>query len=127
MIERPKAGRGPSAQSAAPDANLLALAALPSLGRTSAQMLIDAGVPDVATLRAMGPEACFRALCFRFGRRVSINFIYAIECAIKGIAWKMLAPARKVALRDAAKSIILDLEGAPEPRATEGRASKRPR
>lgn len=108
--------RKPSAQSAAPNTNLAALAALPSLGRTSAQMLIEAGVPDVATLRKMGPEACFRALRFHFGRRVSTNFIYAIECAIRGIGWRMLEPARKVVLRAAAKSIILNLEGAPRER-----------
>ena len=112
---RPKLGRKPSAQPA-PDADLLALAALPSLGRTSAQMLIDAGVPDEATLKRLGPEASFRALRFHFGRRVSTNFIYAIECAIRGIGWRMLEPARKAALRAAAKSIILDLEGAPRER-----------
>jgi hypothetical protein len=92
-------------------ANLLALAALPSLGITSAQMLIDVGIKDEATLRAMGPEACFRSLRFHFGRRVSTNFIYAIECAIRGSGWKMLEPSRKAALREVAKRIVLELEG----------------
>jgi hypothetical protein len=91
--------------------NVLALAALPSLGVTSAQMLIDVGIKDEATLRAMGPEACFRSLRFHFGRRVSTNFIYALECAIRGIGWKMLEPARKAALREVAKRIVLELEG----------------
>jgi len=91
--------------------NVLALAALPSLGVTSAQMLIEVGIRDEATLRAMGPEGCFRSLRFHFGRRVSTNFIYAIECAIRGIGWKMLRPARKAALREAARRIIVDLEG----------------
>ena len=98
-----------STRSAPP--NVVALAALPSLGITSAQMLIDVGIKDEATLRAMGPEACFRSLRFHFGRRVSTNFIYALECAIQGIGWKMLEPARKAALREAARRIILDLEG----------------
>ena len=91
--------------------NVLALAALPSLGITSAQMLIEVGIKDEATLRAMGPEACFRSLRFHFGRRVSANFIYAIECAIRGIGWKTLEPARKAALREAARLIIAELEG----------------
>ena len=91
--------------------NLLALAALPSLGITSAQMLIDVGIKDEATLRAMGPEACFRSLRFHFGRRVSTNFIYAIECAIRGVGWKMLEPARKAVLREATRRIVLELEG----------------
>jgi hypothetical protein len=93
--------------------NLAALAALPSLGRTSAQMLLEVGVPDEAALKRLGPLACFRALRFRFGRRVSTNFVYALECAIRGVAWRALAPRRKAALRAAAQGIILDLEGAP--------------
>jgi hypothetical protein len=91
--------------------NVLALAALPSLGVTSAQMLIEVGITEPATLRAMGAEACFRSLRFHFGRRVSTNFIYALECAIKDIGWKMLMPSRKATLRKAAKRIILELEG----------------
>jgi hypothetical protein len=90
--------------------NVLALAALPSLGITSAQMLIDVGIKDEAMLRAMGPEACFRSLRFHFGRRVSANFIYALECAIQGIGWKMLEPGRKAELRAAARRIVHDLE-----------------
>jgi TfoX C-terminal domain len=90
--------------------NVLALATLPSLGITSAQLLIDVGIKDEAALRAMGPEACFRSLRFHFGRRVSTNFIYALECAIRGIGWKMLEPARKTALRVAAQRIVHDLE-----------------
>jgi hypothetical protein len=91
--------------------NVLALAALPSLGVTSAQMLIDVGIKDETTLRTMGPEACFRSLRFHFGRRVSTNFIYALECAIQGIGWKMLKPARKAVLREATRRIVLELEG----------------
>ena len=93
--------------------SLAALAALPSLGRTSAQMLIEVGIPDEAMLRRLGPQACFRALRFRFGRRVSTNFIYALECAIRGIAWRALELRRKATLRSAAQDIILTLEGAP--------------
>src|SRR5215467_4405781 len=117
-MTRPPSGKRPSSRrpsskrsTRALPPNVLALAALPSLGITSAQMLIEVGIKDEATLRAMGPEACFRSLRFHFGRRVSINFIYALECAIQGIGWKMLKPARKAALRDAARRIILELKG----------------
>src|SRR5215813_8556567 len=113
MINRPRRFHKPSARVRDEGSNLAALAALPSLGRTSAQMLIEVGIPDEAMLRRLGPQACFRALRFRFGRRVSTNFIYALECAIRGIAWRALAPRRKAALRAAAQDIILDLEGAP--------------
>jgi TfoX C-terminal domain len=113
MIKRPKQFHKPSVRTQSEASNLTALAALPSLGRTSAQMLIEVGVPDEAALKRLGPQACFRALRFRFGRRVSTNFIYALECAIRGIAWRALEPGRKTALRAAAQDIILDLEGAP--------------
>jgi hypothetical protein len=113
MIKRPKLFHKPSARARDDGSNLAALAALPSLGRTSAQMLIEVGVPDEAALKRLGPQACFRALHFRFGRRVSTNFIYALECAIRGVAWRALAPRRKAALRAAAQDIIRDLEGAP--------------
>ena len=78
--KRPSSGRPSSkrpARSVPP--NVLVLAALPSLGITSAQMLIEVGIRDEASLRAMGPEACFRSLRFRFGRRVSTNFIYLCD------------------------------------------------
>src|SRR5262245_2618413 len=113
MINRPKRFQKKRARARDQASNLVALAALPSLGRTSAQMLIEVGVPDKATLKRLGPQACFRALRFRFGRRVSTNFIYALECAIRGIAWRALEPARKPALRAAAQDIVLDLESAP--------------
>ena len=108
-MTRPPSSKRPMRR--APPPNVLALAALPSLGLTSAQMLVDVGIKDEATLRAMGPEGCFRSLRFHFGRRVSTNFIYGLESAICGIGWKMLEPARKTALREAGRRIVFDLEG----------------
>src|SRR4029453_1460273 len=112
MINRPDRFHKPRARARVEASNLAALAALPSLGRTSAQMLIEVGVPDEAALKRLGPQACFRALRFRFGRRVSTNFIYALECAIRRIAWRAVKPHRKAKLRAAAQEIILDLESA---------------
>jgi TfoX-like protein len=124
MIKRPKRFHRPSARARDEASNLTALAALPSLGRTSAQMLIEVGVVDEATLRRLGPQAGFRALRFRFGRRVSTNFIYALECAIRGIGWRALAPRRKAELRAAAQDIVLDLEGAPRERKAQAPQSR---
>jgi TfoX C-terminal domain len=68
-----------------------ALAALPSLGATSARMLVEAGVPDPNTLRALGPIGAWRRLRFHFGKRAKVNFAYAMECAIEGStgAWSV--------------------------------------
>src|SRR5215510_1955194 len=122
MINRPRRFHKPSARVRDEGSNLAALAALPSLGRTSAQMLIEVGIPDEAMLRRLGPQACFRALRFRFGRRVSTNFIYALECAIRGIAWRTLAPRRKAALRAAAQGVVLELAGASRKKANQSRS-----
>lgn len=81
------------------------LAALPSLGFTSARMLVEAGVPDVATLRRLGPIECYRRLRFHFGRRATHNFVYALECACRGLDWRLLEPERRAALKLEARAI----------------------
>ena len=87
------------------------LADLPGLGRVSARMLIEAGVADVTALRGLGAIECYRRLRFRHGRRVTTNFLYALECAILGIDWRQLAPDRKSRLRTEARSIQDALAG----------------
>lgn len=86
------------------------LAALPSLGDNSAQMLIEAGVPDVATLRGLGPLESYRRLRFHFGKRITTNFIYALECACRGLDWRLLESERKAELRRDANAIAAELE-----------------
>ena len=90
---------------------LEALAALPSLGKVSAVMLIEAGVPDVQTLRKLGPVEGFRRLRFRHGRRVSLNFVYAMECAIRGIGWRELEAERKAQLKREARAVVAEMTG----------------
>ena len=85
------------------------LAALPGLGHTSAQMLIEAGVPDTSTLRRLGPLECYRRLRFRHEKRVTINFVYALECACRGLDWRLLEVERKEELRRKAKAIAEEL------------------
>ena len=90
-----------------------ALAGLPSLGPTSARMLVEAGVSDVEQLRTLGPIECFRRLRFRFGRRVTVNFVYAMECANGGLDWRLLEPARKAELKRQAQAIAEALDALP--------------
>ena len=89
-----------------------ALAALPSLGRTSARMLIEAGVPDVDTLHRLGPIEAYRRLRFRHGSRVTLNFVYALECAIRGLDWRTLDPGRKARLAAQARAVAAELSSA---------------
>lgn len=86
------------------------LADLPSLGLTSAELLADVGIDDLESLREHGAIGSFTALRMQFGKRITVNWIYAIECALQGIHWRMLTEARKTELRDAARDIIEELE-----------------
>ncbi len=84
------------------------LAALPSLGKTSARMLIEAGVAgvaDVETLRRLGPIESDRRLRFFHGKRLTLNFVYAMECAIQGLDWRLLSQERKAELKAEARAI----------------------
>ncbi len=92
--------------------NKAALAALPSLGPTSAHMLIEAGIPDVKTLRRLGVLASYRRLRFHFGKRATTNFAYAIECALRGMDWRALEPERKAEIKKAVQKIAAELEAA---------------
>lgn len=87
------------------DPALKGLAALPGLGETSARMLIEAGVPDVEALRRLGPIESYHRLRFFHGKRVTLNFVYAMECAISGLDWRLLSQQRKAELRAAARAI----------------------
>lgn len=98
------------------DAAVDALAALPSLGKASARMLVEAGIADVAALRRLGTMACYRSLRFRHGRRVTVNFAYALECAILGIDWRDLPAGRKVELKRLARAVQTELARPRQPR-----------
>ena len=91
--------------------DLKGLAALPSLGKTSAEMLVDAGILNPAMLKAAGPEEAYRRLRFAHGRRVTINFIYALDIAISGGRWDEMDPDRQQQLKMVAKSIQGDVDG----------------
>jgi DNA transformation protein and related proteins len=91
-------------------ADLKGLAALPSLGKTSAEMLIEAGIATPDQLRKVGAEEAYRRLRFAHGKRVTINFIYALECAVLGLRWRDLGKRRQVRLRAVARSIQAEID-----------------
>lgn len=78
---------------------------MPSLGKASAEMLLEAGIDSVRELRRLGPTECYRRLRFRHGRRATTNFMYALDCASRGIDWRRLTPARKAELKKSALAI----------------------
>ncbi len=90
--------------------NRLALAELPSLGETSASLLAEVGIHDRETLQQHGAVGSFLVLRMQFGKRITLNWVYALECAILGIDWRLLQDERKAELRAAARKVIRDLE-----------------
>jgi len=75
------------------------LISLPNIGKTLAELLMQAGITSAAQLKATGsenafirisaidPEACLSKLC-------------ALEGAIQGIRWHQLSVDRKAALKE---------------------------
>ncbi len=88
----------------------LPLSALPSLGPTSARLLAEVGIQDLQTLKQHGALGSFTVLRMRFGKRITVNWIYALECALRGIDWRLLEAERKDRLRMAARKVITELE-----------------
>ena len=61
------------------------LLALKNLGPKSVAQLIDIGITSSDQLIELGPEEVFQRLYFRFcdEHRLSVNYLYALEGAIK--------------------------------------------
>jgi hypothetical protein len=102
-----------------------ALAALPSLGPASARMLIEVGVRDPEDLRARGAEAAYRALRFAHGARATATFLlYALDVAVRGVAWADLGAARMARLR--ARALQIQDELGPPQRGRRAKLATRP-
>ena len=95
------------------------LAQLPNLGPASAKMLVEAGIETLEQLQELGVAGAYRRLKFHHGRRVSLNFLYAIDAALTGCDWRSLTPDRREELADMARNIAVELANAGRP----GRAS----
>jgi DNA transformation protein len=93
---------------AAPEPDLKGLRAMPSLGKASAEILVDVGITTPAKLKETGAEEAWRRLRFAHGKRVTITWIYALDLAIRGITWKELSDTRARKLRAAAEAIIAE-------------------
>ncbi len=60
-------------------------------------MLVEVGITTPEILRQIGPEEAYRRLRFAHGRRVTVNFIYALDVAITDGRWDEMnsgAPAK---------------------------------
>ncbi|MFT3725927.1 MAG: TfoX/Sxy family DNA transformation protein [Hyphomonadaceae bacterium] len=98
---------------------------MPSLGKASAELLVDVGIATPDILRKAGAEEAWRRLRFAHGKRVTITWIYALDIAIRGIAWNELSEARARRLRALAEAIIAEIDGKPRPTKRSPKSIKR--
>ncbi|MEZ5840438.1 MAG: TfoX/Sxy family DNA transformation protein [Hyphomicrobiales bacterium] len=76
---------------------------LRNLGIETERMLAEVDIPDEEHLRAVGAVAAYHRLKFRFGRRVTLVALYALEGALTGEDWRHLGAETKDRLRRAAR------------------------
>ncbi len=72
-----------------------------NIGPTSSRELSEIRIENRDQLRALGIEETTRRLLFRFGseKKISLNYLYALEGAIHDRDWRDIMPARKQELR----------------------------
>ncbi|HEV7689173.1 MAG TPA: TfoX/Sxy family DNA transformation protein [Hyphomonadaceae bacterium] len=72
---------------------------------------MEVGILSPDALRKIGPEEAYRRLRFAHGKRVTINFIYALDIAISGGRWDEMKPARQKQLKNTATAIKAEIDG----------------
>ncbi len=78
------------------------VAHLPGLGPVTVRRLAEIGITSQDELRAAGSVAVFHQLRFRFGREVTLNALYGLEAAIRGIDGGEIDQPMKQQLKQAA-------------------------
>ena len=93
----------PSARRRPDDAVPAELLALPNLGPASAGWLAAAGIRTAAQLRRLGSVEAFRRVAVHRQGDVSLNLLYALDGALRGVRWDRLPPGIREELRAAVK------------------------
>jgi DNA transformation protein len=73
------------------------IADLPNLGPKSRQALLRAGITSVAQLRSLGSVAAY-SLAKRKTANVSLNLLWALEGALTGLPWRVVAWEHRTSL-----------------------------
>ncbi|MBP3127398.1 TfoX/Sxy family DNA transformation protein [Thalassospira sp. ER-Se-21-Dark] len=84
-----------------------------NIGPKSSRELSEIGIKTRDQLRALGVEETTRRLLFRFGseKKISLNYLYALEGAIHGHDWRDITPARKQELKALLDTLRRELSG----------------
>lgn len=82
------------------------------IGPSTARSLIAAGIPDAATLRALGAHEAYRALLIA-GEKPHFIWYYVMHMALQGRPWNDPKSEEKAALRVRFDSLVAEVKGDP--------------
>src|SRR5262249_40965195 len=80
---------------------------LTNLGKIAARQLAEVGIKSEAELRALGAAAAYLKLKDHFGRGVSLNYLYALDGALKGVRWDLIPETERAVLRAEASALLM--------------------
>lgn len=92
--------------------------ALPGLGPKSRDMLAAAGITTPAQLQALGSVRAYARVRARPGNNASLNLLWALEGALTGLPWRVVAQEHRL-------SLLLALEALHDDAATPQRPARR--
>lgn len=96
---------------------------LPNLGPVTRRWLADVGIEDEEALRDIGAVAAYVRLRFAQGR-VSLNALYALHGALRGIPWTAIGEEERAELRRAVEAALPPTEQGHNPRPRSGKAAR---
>lgn len=88
------------------------LVTIRNIGQSTARALQEAGIPDAATLRALGAHDAYRALLIA-GERPHFIGYYVMHMALQGRPWNDCRGEEKAALRQRFDALVADVRGVP--------------
>jgi len=83
------------------------LAALPNLGKVSAQWLLEADIRDFEQLRQLGAVRAWLQVKHNSSTRPSLNLLYALQGAIDNCHWQQVQKQQR-------QRLLLELEALEE-------------
>jgi DNA transformation protein len=74
------------------------MADLPNLGPRSQALLMAAGITSIEALRQLGSVAAYAQARRAAGARASLNLLWALEGALTGLPWQVVAREHRTSL-----------------------------
>lgn len=82
------------------------LEGLTNLGKIAARQLGEIGIKSEANLRAAGAVGAYLRLKDHFGPAVSLNYLYALDGALKSVRWDVMPESERAALRAEVAAVL---------------------